>query len=75
MYCIEKLKLNKAVNVPVGRSVDLFRAVGSRVAPQNLYSGENEVPRDMNKVDELASTEADLLREYDAKMAEEAKKK
>lgn len=75
MYCIEKLKLNKAVKVPVGRAVDLFRAVGSRVAPQNLYTGDVEAPRDLNKVDELAATEAALLREYDAKMAEEAKKK
>lgn len=73
MYCPEKLKLNKhqVISIPKGREV--FGRVGSAIVPQNLYTGDNVAPDHQTKVDQLASTERDMLEEYDRKMNEEGK--
>lgn len=60
MFIVEKLKLNKFVEVAVPKASDLFARLGSRVTPDNMYSEESDTVRGMNKVEQLGATLLDV---------------
>lgn len=74
MYCPEKLKLNKhqVVSIPKGREV--FGRIGSVSAPQNLYTGDEVAPDELNKVDSMAATEEALYEQYASEEESKGKK-
>lgn len=55
MFIVEKLKLNKFVHVEIPKNSDFFsRLAGARpVAPAGSYTGDDVVPNQLNKIDEL----------------------
>ena len=70
MFIVEKLKLNKFVEVAVPKASDLFARLGSRVTPDNMYSEESDTVQGLNKVEQLGMT----LLDVENQAAEAAKK-
>lgn len=72
MYCNEKMKLNKFVQVAIPKNSEYFRRFnGNLPVPSNgNYSGDEVVPQGLTKVEQISAANR-LNEQY---LADEAKK-
>lgn len=63
MYVVEKLRLNKYVEVSVPRNKDLFERMGGRVPPLGTTGFTSELGK--NKMEILSDSESALLDEFE----------